>query len=47
VFKLEAEDGTWLPDIRVVVANWKPGDRRKSEIPERLTVPARQGAVRI
>jgi hypothetical protein len=27
VFKLEAEDGTWLSDIHVVVPNWKPGDR--------------------
>jgi hypothetical protein len=27
IFKLEAEDGTWLIDIRVGVPNWKPGDR--------------------
>ena len=27
VFKLEAEDGTWLTDIRVSAPNWKPGDR--------------------
>jgi hypothetical protein len=28
VFKLEAaEDGTWLADIRLSGANWKPGDR--------------------
>jgi hypothetical protein len=27
VFKLEAEDGTWLSDIRLGPPNWKPGDR--------------------
>jgi len=27
VFKLEAEDGTWLTDARLSAPNWKPGDR--------------------
>jgi hypothetical protein len=27
VFKLEAEDGTWLDNARFSVPNWKPGDR--------------------
>jgi hypothetical protein len=27
VFKLEAEDGTWLTDVRLGPPNWKPGDR--------------------
>jgi hypothetical protein len=27
VFKLEAEDGTWLCDVRLGPPNWKPGDR--------------------
>jgi hypothetical protein len=27
VFKLEAEDGTWLSDLRLGPPNWKPGDR--------------------
>jgi hypothetical protein len=27
VFKLEAEDGTWLTNIRLGVPNSKPGDR--------------------
>jgi hypothetical protein len=26
VFKLEAEDGTWLSGIRLGPPNWKPGD---------------------
>jgi hypothetical protein len=27
VFKLEAEDGTWLTDVRLGPPDWKPGDR--------------------
>jgi hypothetical protein len=27
VFKLETEDGTWLSDIHLGRASWKPGDR--------------------
>ena len=27
VFKLEAEDGTWLTDVRLSAPRWKPGDR--------------------
>ena len=27
VFKLEAEDGTWLSDVRLGPPDWKPGDR--------------------
>jgi hypothetical protein len=27
VFKLEAEDGMWLTDIRLGPPDWKPGDR--------------------
>ena len=27
MFKLEAEDGTWLTDVRLGPPNWKPGDR--------------------
>jgi hypothetical protein len=27
VFKLEAEDGTWLDDVRLSVHSWKPGDK--------------------
>jgi hypothetical protein len=27
VFKLEAEDGTWLSDVRLGPHSWKPGDR--------------------
>jgi hypothetical protein len=27
VFKLEAEDGTWLSDVRLSAPDWKPGDR--------------------
>ena len=27
MFKLEAEDGTWLTNIRLGVPNSKPGDR--------------------
>jgi hypothetical protein len=27
VFKLEAEDGTWLADVRLGPPNWRPGDR--------------------
>jgi hypothetical protein len=27
VLKLEAEDGTWLSDLRLGSPNWKPGDR--------------------
>jgi hypothetical protein len=27
VFKLEAEDGTWLTDVRLSAPDWKPGDR--------------------
>jgi hypothetical protein len=25
VFKLEAEDGTWLSEVRLGPPNWKPG----------------------
>lgn len=27
VFKLANEDGVWLEDARLGVADWKPGDR--------------------
>jgi len=27
VFELEAEDGTWLRDVRLSVPNWTPDDR--------------------
>jgi hypothetical protein len=27
VFKLVNEDGVWLEDARLAVADWKPGDR--------------------
>jgi hypothetical protein len=27
VFKLEAEDRTWMSDIRLGPPSWKPGDR--------------------
>jgi hypothetical protein len=27
VFKLEAEDGTWLSDVRLSAPDWKLGDR--------------------
>jgi hypothetical protein len=27
VFKLEAEDGTWLADVRLGLPSWNPGDR--------------------
>jgi hypothetical protein len=27
MFKLEAEDGTWLTNMRLSAGVWKPGDR--------------------
>ena len=27
MFKLEAEDGTWLSDVRLSAPDWRPGDR--------------------
>jgi hypothetical protein len=41
VFKLEAEDGTWLSDGRLDPPDWKPGDRIPSGNETREVVRAR------
>jgi hypothetical protein len=42
VFKLEAEDGTWLTDIRVVVPNQKLGASLVRDTYVRLKARRRQ-----